>query len=160
MNWNTLYDMQKQLDQYIEEQHKLQPAQHTDQKTLALLVELGELANETRCFKFWSLKGPSERDVILEEYVDGLHFLLSLGLDLGFEYQPKPVSAFHDQTEAFLEMYAKVEAFRLQKGNESYQDMFAAFLRVGETLGMTEPEIMDAYYVKNEKNYKRQEEGY
>ena len=28
---------------------------------LALQVEIGELANETRCFKHWSNKGPSEK---------------------------------------------------------------------------------------------------
>ena len=54
-------------------------------KMLALLVEIGELANETRCFKYWSNKPASEREVILEEYVDGLHFILSIGIDLGID---------------------------------------------------------------------------
>ena len=44
---------------------------------MALLVER-ELANETRSFKFWSTKGPSANEIILEEYVDSIHFLLSL----------------------------------------------------------------------------------
>ncbi len=47
-------------------------------RDLALTIELAELANETRCFKYWSSKGPSEREVILEEFVDSIHFLLSL----------------------------------------------------------------------------------
>ena len=53
-------------------------------KMLALLVEIGELANETRCFKYWSNKPASEREVILEEY-GGLHFILSIGIDLGID---------------------------------------------------------------------------
>ena len=49
-----------------------------ENKILALLVEISELANETRCFKHWSKKGPSEESVLLEEYVDSLHFFLSI----------------------------------------------------------------------------------
>jgi dimeric dUTPase (all-alpha-NTP-PPase superfamily) len=41
---------------------------------------MGELANEVRCFKFWSYKLPSEEKVILEEYVDGIHFITSLAI--------------------------------------------------------------------------------
>ena len=51
-------------------------------KLLAFIVELGELANETRCFKYWSQKKPSSKKIIAEEYADGLHFLLSIGLSL------------------------------------------------------------------------------
>src|SRR5688500_20051556 len=51
------------------------------EKCLALLVELGELANETRCFKFRSKKPRNDDSVLLEEYVDNRHFRLSLGLE-------------------------------------------------------------------------------
>ena len=57
MDITQLFDMQRALDAYIQSNRKEQ----TDvfrEKGLALLVELGELANETRCFKFWSKKGP------------------------------------------------------------------------------------------------------
>lgn len=74
MDWKKLFDMQKELDTYIETNHNVKQAELLDKKILALLVEVGELANETRCFKFWSKKKPSERDVIIEEYVDGIHF--------------------------------------------------------------------------------------
>ena len=71
--------MQRELDLFIQNNREKQ----TDvfqEKGLALLIELAELANETRCFKFWSTKGPSDDAVILEEYVDSIHFLLSLVL--------------------------------------------------------------------------------
>src|SRR5699024_11734252 len=89
MNWNELYEMQRKLDMYIEENHSLVKEGIFPKKLLALLVELGELANETRCFKFWSTKPPSQKQVILEEYVDVLHFILSLGLEAGFRFNPE-----------------------------------------------------------------------
>lgn len=41
-----------------------------DKTTLALLVEVGELANATCCFKHWSVKGPESRERLLDEYSD------------------------------------------------------------------------------------------
>ena len=84
MQLTKLYSMQRELDSYIQQQRDEQSDVFLE-KGLALLVELAELANETRCFKFWSLKGPSENTIILEEYVDSIHFLLSLGIEKGFD---------------------------------------------------------------------------
>lgn len=39
-------------------------------------MEFGELANETRCFKYWSIKPMSDKEVILEEYIDCLFMIL------------------------------------------------------------------------------------
>jgi dimeric dUTPase (all-alpha-NTP-PPase superfamily) len=60
-------------------------------------VELGECANEWRGFKFWSVNQIPHTSAVrvptmmeedkeyynplLEEYVDGLHFVLELGLN-------------------------------------------------------------------------------
>ena len=85
MNIEKLMTMQAGLDQHIELKHGLQSENLVERKILALLVELGELANETRCFKFWSLKGPADQETILMEYVDGIHFILSLANDHGFK---------------------------------------------------------------------------
>src|SRR5690242_2519258 len=84
MHLKPLYDIQQTLDERIRTQHGLHDADLLPKKLLALQVELGEHANETRCIKYWSTKPASERIVILEEYVDALHFVLSIGLDLGY----------------------------------------------------------------------------
>ncbi|MBM7869320.1 dimeric dUTPase (all-alpha-NTP-PPase superfamily) [Clostridium pascui] len=83
---SELYELQNELDKYILEKKnkQLMPKQLLTDTLLALQVEVSELANETRCFKHWSNKGPSSKDVILEEYVDILHFFLSVGNQLGF----------------------------------------------------------------------------
>lgn len=56
LDWGILFSKQEKLDQYIIENHQLHDQDLFEEKMLALLVELGELANETRCFKFWSEK--------------------------------------------------------------------------------------------------------
>ncbi|WLR46066.1 dUTP diphosphatase [Halobacillus litoralis] len=160
MNWERLYEMQRKLDQYIEEQHEIKEGQKIEEKVLALLVELGELANETRCFKFWSTKGPSEKSVILEEYVDGVHFLLSLGLDLGYRHSSTSLVESDSQTAAFLSVYSSIEDLRLKQNESSYVKAFYDYLVLGLALGITEKELIEAYERKNAINFERQDEGY
>ncbi|MEX2104164.1 MAG: dUTP diphosphatase, partial [Bacilli bacterium] len=49
MNLQFLFHIQKNLDDRIIEEHGLIREHLLSHKLLALLVELGELANETRC---------------------------------------------------------------------------------------------------------------
>lgn len=163
MNLEKLFAMQRGLDQHIEDQHNLQKEDLFDRKVLALLVELGELANETRCFKFWSLKPASEKEVILEEFVDGIHFILSLGIEAGFTsgiLLSDEVPQTKSLTEQFLTTYAKIEQFRTSRTQQAYQEMFQACLNIAQLLGFTSVEIEQAYIKKNEVNYERQQQGY
>src|SRR5690625_3503887 len=106
MNWDTLFEMQQKLDTYIKDNHNLENENLFDKKILALLVELGEIANETRCFKFWSTKEPNSIDIILEEYVDNIHFLLSIGLEKGFTFsQANILATTRSKTEQFNKVF-------------------------------------------------------
>ncbi|WP_442595372.1 dUTP diphosphatase [Neobacillus sp. D3-1R] len=162
MNFEKLFSMQKELDSHIETNHDIQNENLFEKKVLALLVEFGELANETRCFKFWSLKPPAPREKIGEEYVDGLHFILSLGLEKGFEKKEIHISSSgkKELTEQFLEIYSLVNKFRNNATFENYEQLFNEFLLLGEFLGFGRQEIEQAYILKNEVNYQRQEKGY
>ncbi|HYK74615.1 MAG TPA: dUTP diphosphatase, partial [Pseudoneobacillus sp.] len=130
MNFNKLFSMQKELDSHIENNHQIQNENLFDKKILALLVELGELANETRCFKFWSLKSPAPKEKIGEEYVDGLHFILSLGLECGFEKEEIKISTGQnkDITGQFLEIYDQVNKFKNNPTYTNYEQLFNEFL--------------------------------
>lgn len=55
MNLSKLFELQRQLDAHIEKEHPRQPGEdRLAKKILALQVELGELAQEWRGFKYWS----------------------------------------------------------------------------------------------------------
>lgn len=158
---DDLFEMQKTLDQYIFQQHQLQREQTLQQRILALLVEIGELANETRCFKFWSLKGASEKKKILEEYVDGIHFFLSIGIDL--DMKPTYLSSEYiksDLSSLFLKVYGHVSSLQTSLTQQSYIEAFQSFLQLGEGLLFTAEEIREAYFEKNKINHKRQLENY
>ena len=163
MNTTTLFKMQKALDSQIELQHGLENEDLFDRKVLALLVEIGELANETRCFKFWSVKPPSETNIILEEFVDGVHFILSLGIECGYEDIESVTSnrpAETDTSKQFLSIFESVQKFRSSRGKDDFVQLFESYMELARLLELKEEQIEQAYIMKNEVNYDRQRKGY
>ena len=161
MNLTTLFTMQTGLDSYIKENQEI-GSDVFQEKGLALLVELAELANETRCFKFWSTKGPSDRSIILEEYVDSIHFLLSLGIEKGLDsLEEWPVAELQDDlTGLFIRTFEAIHLFLLDPEMSKYKQLWVHYGKIADGLGFSYKEIMDAYVEKNDENYKRQQTGY
>lgn len=161
MNLSKLFTMQRELDAFIQN-NRVGNADVFQEKGLALLVELAELANETRSFKFWSTKGPSPREVILEEYVDSIHFMLSLGIEKGFDdmYEWPAGEVSGELTEVFLKTTESILHFLNELTLESYKNMWIHYGAIAQNLGFTHAQIIEAYILKNEENYKRQQEGY
>lgn len=156
-----LYEYQAALDKTIAENHHVSYETTKTSRTLALLVEIGECLNETRCFKYWSNKGPSPKEVILEEYVDGLHFFLSLGIEINTEFKSVEISSNEGElNEQFLTLYELVAQFALHRNEINYIKAFSYFLNLSQSLGFTFKEVEDAYLKKLDTNYKRQENNY
>ena len=165
MNLETLFEMQGKLDSNILWKHPhLKEEDLLTKKVLAAQVELGELANEWRGFKFWS-GDQKRRYKTLEEFVDVLHFVLSIGIELG--YQTNAVSLFEkeppkDINEHFiaLNLGLGIIAFKKNVNKWHYQEILISTLQLGIELGYTPEEIKEAYIDKNGINIVRQSEGY
>lgn len=203
--------MQRQLDAHIEKEHPRQEGEdRLAKKILALMVELGELANEARFFKYWSHDqepriieycsscggsgvieyfdpfdaqgriqeqcmycegdGTTRRMPLLEEYVDCLHFILSIGLELGIPHQLLLGNAQENETldDAFIALYGEVHtlyrAYKCQLNKKVvriyYESVFEHFLTLCERLGFTWGEVEEVYMKKNAENHSRQERDY
>ncbi|SOC03087.1 dimeric dUTPase (all-alpha-NTP-PPase superfamily) [Ureibacillus xyleni] len=160
MEFKELFEMQRQLDSFIEQTQKIDRDVFKE-KGLALMIELAELANETRCFKFWSTKGPSEREVILEEFVDSIHFLLSLGNEKSLFLESWPeIKTKEDLTSWFLQTQEVIIQFIQHPTEDTYRGVWKCYGVLAYNLGFTLDDIMEAYISKNEKNYERQRSGY
>lgn len=120
MDLKTFFEMQEKLDNNII--HALNdrrnevgldaigPQSLINERVLALIVECGELANalKGRGFKYWSQKQPESKERLLDEYVDILHFWLSIGLSLNFT------------AEEVEEAYRKKNAVNFKRQEEGY----------------------------------------
>ena len=98
---------------------------------------------------------------MLDEYADGLHFFLSLGIDIGstkIEYEiSKPDD---DLTQQFINVYTLISIFAEDATEDNYEVAFNAFLNILPLLGYSWKELEEAYYKKLGTNYVRQETNY
>lgn len=156
-----LLEQQKKLDDEILRIHELTRKETIQRRILAFIVELSELANETRSFKFWSTKGKNEQSIILAEYVDGIHFLLSIGIDVKEEdFIIEAEENRCELNEYFVSLYQMSIQLFDDYSYLQYRSLFALYLSLGECLGISDQEIMIAYQEKNKINHQRQEEHY
>lgn len=115
------------------------------------------------------------KNPLLEEYVDCLHFILSIG-NLTKYSKNNDVNDLKRNTleasgvNAFLELFKEITFFNeVRKVTKNtiepalimiYERIFWRFNELGKALGFTPEEIEDAYMNKNAVNHKRQQEGY
>jgi dimeric dUTPase (all-alpha-NTP-PPase superfamily) len=173
MNLEKLFQMQKELGKVGLFNYR--GADRFNKLILALLVELGECANEWRGFKFWSVNQLPHTSAVrtpcmmeedkeyynplLEEYVDGLHFVLECGIECNISHKIITEAVVFDNTlDAFITVFNYVTTF--QYDQSYYIDMLENYLGLGKSLGFTWEQIEQAYYAKNEINHQRQETGY
>jgi|SRR5690625_1270776 len=216
MNLKKLFNIQAKLDERIVQEHGLEGQDLLDKKILALQVELGELANEWRGFKFWSkdqrprnyavkhLHTEAEKadfwqcgdrfncghksydymrecekcgwdsfpykreNPLLEEYVDCLHFILSIGLELGYEHTPTTKWQERSITLQFNSLFHAIAILNesIESGwdelekQDNFENIVGGFLGLGDMLGFTWEQIEQAYFDKNKINHERQNTGY
>ncbi len=157
----SLRHHQSDLDTRIFDQHSLVREKTMLDRMLALLVEIGELANETRCFKYWSVRPPSETALIAQEFSDGIHFLLSLGIDLQDDLQSiEALEVTSSMTDQFLATFDAVIELSRNFDLKNYQKAFAYYLGLAKKLGLDEHMITDHYLKKNQTNHQRQDNNY
>lgn len=156
-----LRKLQAQLDARIFTLHNVTRESTRLDRCLALCVEIGELANETRCFKYWSVRPSSGKDVLLEELEDSVHFLLSLGIDL--DDQNEIIAAEADDRDLsliFLDFYHAASRLTQQFDLKNYLACFSYVCILADRLGFSENDLIDYYLRKNQKNHQRQDQNY
>ncbi len=158
---SEIRNLQAELDERIMANHQVNRDQTRTKRILALLVEIAELANETRTFKFWSFKKASEKEVLLEELSDCVHFVISLGIDLHdqsesliFKSRPEELSV------QFIDWMA--EAARLQTSFtlHQYYIVLSYIASVALAMGFSAEDVASVYLKKNEINHQRQDNQY
>lgn len=158
---NLMLIEQAKLDAHIQQQHQVTYASTREKRLLALLVEVGEMINETKTFKFWSKKPSAAKPIILDEYADGLHFLLSLSIEVkSKKHHYEIVSVAKTLTQATLEVFQATSELCQSFTSQALEKSFQSYLNLIPLLGFTSEEVVEAYFKKLGVNYTRQKNAY
>ncbi|WP_459198533.1 dUTP diphosphatase [Bacillus subtilis] len=109
-----------------------------------------------------------ESNPLLEEYVDCLHFILSIGNRIGYAHENLGkwtdftiVNQFNHLFGYASDLYKAIhEDWFEEKLFDTYDEFFAGFIGLGKMFGLTHEQIEAAYMEKNAVNHQRQQEGY
>ena len=170
-----LFEMQRKLDKRI----GYKGNDKLDMLFRALMVEIGEAWNETRSFKMWSTEFGTPKSGLLEELVDGLHFLMNIVIELNrHTLKREIVSNFSIQyimkkntlnVNMLFEWYMQ-DILTAKRAWCQYRDLnvtlthlhksFGIFFRLCYLYGYKFEDVVRAYKEKNKENFVRQASGY
>ena len=177
-NWELLKQKQSKLDQLIVEKSPIDlkwiSYSNAERLKLALLVEVGEFANEIKSFKAWRKKPEIDWAKAKEELIDCLGYFLGLvGI---YQVDIPPFLLTEDEkkfglfNELLLDFFAKTNDLHVEKNEEfyklenrkisdraknTYYEWWKVFENVCEKLNINEPELLDIYLEKNRINLNR-----
>lgn len=159
--FQVIYDENKKLDQKFDELYDNYKQETIEKNILELLVEIGELANETRCFKYWSTKGPSPKKIVIDEYADCLlmifNFLSMKKIELTEQF---PEIKENNPVVQFKHLYYLVSNLNVDLNNELLKEIFANLINLGKLLDFTLSDIIDGSLAKIKRNFSRFETGF
>ena len=160
--YNDIYNRNKKLDdifmnKYMDTEDKLY-----EKNCLELIVELCELANESKCFKYWTVKKP-DKELVLEEFADTLLMVLYMFNT----YNVDSVStidvdmSLNVLVEFNILIRMCTNLMNKEDINELYlKEIFTRLIHIGKLLGLNDNEIIDACYKKIFKNEERLNSNY
>ena len=156
-----LYERNKKLDNMFYSKYS-DDKELYEKNCLEMVVELGEFANESRCFKYWSIKKP-DRDLLLEEFADcllmSLYFFNEYNVD---NIRQVPIYFSVNIIINFNELI-RMCALLINRENvneELLLEIFNGLLYLGKLLNFSDDEIIDCCYMKIEKNENRLNSDY
>lgn len=153
--FNEIYEENKKLDTLFETKFGCDNL-IIRKNMLSLLVEIGELANETRCFKYWSKKGSSDKDEVLEEYADCMLLTLAfcnyLDVLLDEEFN---LPSDYEINEQFIYLYQLCAALPDNYSKEQAKLILVNLIELGKLLSFSDLDIIEACMKKIQKNFER-----
>lgn len=160
MNLNSLFEKQKKLDKYIYEKNNVTVEEIFEKKIVAFLDELFELANELQFFKYWKDEIVIDRQRAKEEYIDVIHFTLSIANAVGIHEHKYIDTKPRDLNKLFLGITNLATVISVSKSKDHVKSLINNVIALGYQLGLNEEIVLAEYNKKNELNYARQESGY
>lgn len=165
MNWDLSSLIKKQiiLDNTYFKEMNCSYSVTAKKRKLAIIVEISELANEIRFFKFWSKKPASNSETILSELVDVLHFALTFIIQYNGATKYQFLKKFktelnsNELTQKFLEL---IKYASMINDSKSASFFMKHFLKICFQLNFTKKQILEAYDIKNKINFQRIDSNY
>lgn len=180
-SWEIIIKKQEKLDQLIVQKSPVDlkwiSRSNVERLKLALLVEVGEFANEIKSFKAWRKKAEIDWTKAKEELIDCLGYFLGLISIYQIDMLPSLHATGEKEEQSFnellLDFFAKTNDLYVEKNEQfynlknnkindkaknNYYDWLSTFNQTCQKLKIDENELMEVYLAKNKINQGRAQE--
>lgn len=156
--WENYYQKNKKLDEEFNSKYQENEPEFYEKNCIELLVEIGEFINETKCFKYWSIKSPN-KEKMLEELADCLNMIFYfyglLNIKITDFANTKIVKNRLNQINHIY--YLSANLFN-NLNAQDIKNIFINLLDFAYSLGIKEEEILEKLEEKHQIIYNRLED--
>lgn len=155
MSWEEVYQRNKRLDEFFWQKYLDTEPNYFEKNCLELSVEIGEAANASRCFKYWSIKSMN-REELLEEIADCIIINLYFFHYLDLKIELLPVGSDTNQVVVLFNQLFQLSSCLMDDcDSQLVKQIFSCLLQLGSLFGFAELELQEACMKKIEKVEKR-----
>lgn len=149
-NWEFLYKNNTKLDKIFNDKYSSDKNMYY-KNCIEFLVELGEFINETKCFKYWSIKKPNREDM-LEELADVITMLMYFYNELNFEFEIIEYNKDNDDLLSLVnDTYYLGSKLYKEASKKLLDKIFKNIINISIILEIEEKEILDSLNNKQKK---------
>lgn len=155
-----IYERNKELDHIFMKKYEAQEPLYFEKNCIEFLVEFGEFVNETKCFKYWTIKKPKMEDVY-EELADCITMILTMYYVLKIDITD--LKEHHKSTnvlEVINHIYSEGSKLMTKLNEDLVKDILANLFYLAELLELDKEEIYRVLTYKQDKVEERLNSDY
>ena len=155
-----IYERNKELDHIFMKKYEAQEPLYFEKNCIEFLVEFGEFVNETKCFKYWTIKKPKMEDVY-EELADCITMILTMYYVLKMDITD--LKEHHNSTnvlEVINYIYSQGSNLMTKINEDLVKDILANLFYLAELLELDKEEIYRVLTYKQDKVEERLNSDY
>ncbi len=155
-----IYERNKELDHIFMKKYEEKEPLYFEKNCIEFLVEFGEFVNETKCFKYWSIKKPKMEDVY-EELADCITMTLTMYYVLDLEID---TLVEHHKSKNILEVinhiYSQGSKLMTKINETLVKDILSNLFYLADLLELDKEEIYRVLTYKQDKVEERLNSDY
>lgn len=149
MQIEDLFSIQRDSNSKIKIDTNLSDYKLLARKHLRLQIKMSDLANETKCYKYWiGEESEINKEEIFDKYISCFKQVLSLGIDKGYDsikeitLQPSEYCL----SDQFLNLYIDINDLLISSSEDHFITLLEDFLSLAISLGFSEQDIIDGFH--------------
>lgn len=154
MDIANFFPNQKEIDSKIIIDKSLTEYKVLARKNLQLQIKLGQLADETKCYKYWIGEDTiCDSNSIFEKYILCFRQILSIGLDKNYSDVTNIVVTPSEfcLSDQFINLYIDINDLMISPSKDHFVTILEDFLSLGVSLGFTESQITEGFHTIGNK---------